>query len=506
MDIKNDAPTLTRAEAWARFRFAIISRLLAMPPRAGNLQREMETLAGESWRNPVTLEPMTLSRQTIERWYYRAKGAARDPLEALKKATRKDVGGFPSLSAAARRVIEAHHRSYPRWTYQLHHENLLAAGRRDPSLGRLPSYPTLRRYMQATGLVRDRKVSSRGDQCQGHEARETRSFEVDRPNALWHLDFHHGSRRVLTDAGSWEKPVGLAVLDDHSRVVMHFQWYLRETTETLCHALWQAILRFGLPLELLSDNGGPMTSEETTNGLARLGIGHRTTLPYSPHQNGKQETWFASLEGRLMAMLDGVRELTLRQLNDLTSAWVLQDYNRREHRELGTTPLDRYLSGTNAGRPTPSMDRLRDVFRRDVVRTVRRSDGTVSLEGKRFEIPSELLTLRRVLVRYAAWDLTTVHLVDERTGSTTHRIWPLDRQSNADGRRRRIDAKLSAVPSSSSSGVSLTGKDENGLPPLAQELLRRQRESGVPSLYLPLDDALSSRPWNAPETGSEVAR
>lgn len=513
MDISNEALNLTPAEAWSRFRFAVVSRLLAMPPDAGNLQREIAALAAESWRNPVTKAPMTLSRQTIERWYYLAKSAPRDPVSALRKRPRCDAGRFPAVSAAVRCFLEAQHRAYPRWTYLLHHENLLAAARSDESLGRPPSYPTLLRYMRATGLLRDRRRHPKEDGRPGHEARETRSFEVDRPNALWHLDFHHGSRRVLTDEGAWVKPIGLAVLDDHSRVVLHFQWYLHETTQTLCHALWQAILRFGVPLALLSDNGAPMTSEETTNGLARLGVVHYTTLPYSPHQNGKQETWFASLEGRLMAMLDGVQDLTLRRLNDLTSAWILHDYNRREHRELGMSPLDRHLGGQDAGRVAPPLDHLRDVFRRDVRRTVRRSDGTVSLEGKRFEIPFELATLRRVLLRYATWDLTTVHLVDERTGSTTHRVWPLDKQRNADRRRRRVEPAPGAASASSAaeSETAAAPRGEAALPPLAQELLRRQRESGLLPPYLPLDDALSSKPWDEGgddglALGVEVAR
>ena len=34
---------------------------------------------------------------------------------------------------------------------------------------------------------------------------------------------------------------------------------------------------------------------------ARLGVVHHTTLPYSPHQNGKQEAFWGPVEGRLIA-------------------------------------------------------------------------------------------------------------------------------------------------------------------------------------------------------------
>jgi len=100
------------------------------------------------------------------------------------------------------------------------------------------------------------------------------------------------------------------------------QWYLDETAESLIHGLTQAFLKRGLPRALLSDNGSAMTATETTEGLTRLSVTRRTTLPYSPHQNGKQESFWNPVEGRLVAMLGGQRDLTLALLNEATQAWV----------------------------------------------------------------------------------------------------------------------------------------------------------------------------------------
>ena len=136
------------------------------------------------------------------------------------------------------------------------------------------------------------------------ERREVRSFENEYSNGLWHLDFHHGSLPVLTKAG-WQTPILLAILDDHSRLICHAQWYLDETAESLVHGLVQAFLKRGLPRALMTDNGSAMTAGETTQGLERLSIEHCLTLPYSPHQNGKQESFWGGVEGRLMAMLEG---------------------------------------------------------------------------------------------------------------------------------------------------------------------------------------------------------
>jgi len=70
-----------------------------------------------------------------------------------------------------------------------------------------------------------------------------RSFEVDHVSALWHLDFHHGPRKVLTRAGIWAKPMLFGVIDDRSRLVCHLQWYLDETAESLVHGLCQAFMK-----------------------------------------------------------------------------------------------------------------------------------------------------------------------------------------------------------------------------------------------------------------------
>ena len=84
-----------------------------------------------------------------------------------------------------------------------------------------------------------------------------------------------------------------------------------------------------------------MVADEVTEGLLRLGIVQERPLPYSPYQNGKQESFWATLEGRLMEMLEGFAELTLDFLNEATQAWVEIEYNRAVHREISSSPVER---------------------------------------------------------------------------------------------------------------------------------------------------------------------
>jgi putative transposase len=208
-----------------------------------------------------------------------------------------------------------------------------------------------------------------------------RGYEVDQVGALWHLDFHTSKRiAVLRADGSWIKPQLLAVMDDRSRLCCHAQFYCDETTETLCHGFWQALLKYGLPRKLMSDNGSAMTAAEFTTGLERCSILHQRTLVYSPYQNGKQETFWATVEGSLLAMLEQVHDLSLKQLNTFTQAWINQEYHQQPHREIGTTPQRRYLEGPSVLRPKVPLEHLRDRFRERFWRQSRRFDGIFSLK------------------------------------------------------------------------------------------------------------------------------
>ena len=226
----------------------------------------------------------------------------------------------------------------------------------------------------------------------------------------------------------------------------------------------------------MTDNGAAMLCEETTTGLAKLGVVHQTTLPYSPYQNAKQESFWGRVEGRLMAMLEGEQTLTLELLNEATQAWVEQEYHRTVHSELKETPLMSYLAGPSVARKCPDSGVLTDAFRIEVERRARRSDGTLSLGGARFEIPARLRHLSVVHIRYARWDLSRVDIVDPRTGLVLCPIKPLDKAANADGQRRRLDP----------AGLDLSPLPPTGMAPLLRELLADYAATGMPPAYLPV--------------------
>jgi transposase InsO family protein len=474
-------------ERWSHLRFSVVGPLLAAPPAPGELRAQIQELAGKTWLHPVTGEPLRFGFSTIERWYHKARGARNDPVGVLRRRLRSDSGRQPTLGEKLRGALLAQYAAHKSWSFRLHYDNLLAQVAADPEVGPLPSYSTIRRYFKANGLFRRRRITV-DDPASKHRAqdrleeREVRSYEAEYVHGLWHADFHHGSRKVIIPTGEWVTPQAVGILDDCSRLTCHAQWYLSETAADLIHGLSQAFQKRRLPRSLLTDNGPAMIAGETTQGLARLGVLHKTTLPYSPYQNGKQENFWAQLEGRLMAMLDGVRDLTLPILNEATQAWVEMEYHRRVHSEIGQTPLERYLAGPDVGRPSPGSEALRLAFTTEERRTQRRSDGTISLRGRRFEIPATYRALTRPVLRYATWDLTYVYLVDEHTGTVLTRIYPLDKAGNADGRRRMLTrgplAAREALP-----GTTPV------MAPLLRQLMAEYAATGLPPAYLPKEQS-----------------
>jgi hypothetical protein len=166
-------------------------------------------------------------------------------------------------------------------------------------------------------------------------------------------------------------------------------------------------------------------------------------------------------------------------LNEATQAWVEPDYNRKRHSEIGEAPLGRFLRGPSVIRPSPDSVALKRAFTRTEQRTQRKSDGTITIDARRFEVPNQYRHLSRLEVRYAAWDLTEVHLVDERLGQVLCRLFPQDKARNADGLRRSLN-KASAEP--------VAAVPASGVAPLLARLIERQTASGLPPAYLPKDE------------------
>ncbi len=468
---------LIQLKKWELFRFSIIGHLLARPPSGGMLGKEFKKLASKSYRHPTQDKWITFGASTIERWYYAALNSD-DPVSMLKRKVRKDSGCTTAMSPELFKALKKQYYNYPQWSYQLHADNLEAIVKKNPKFGNIPSYSTVTRCMKKHGFV---KKKSTRNKTQGQlkaishlETKEIRSYEAKYINELWHLDFHHGKRIVDTN-GQWLTPKALCIIDDASRLCCHIQWYTDETAESLIHGLSQAIYKRGLPRSLMTDNGSAMIASETVNGLGNLGILHSKTLPYSPYQNGKQEVFWGVLEGRLMNMLSNMDSLTFDFLNHATTAWVEMEYNKKHHDGINMSPINKFIQGTNVARNSPTTSTLHFAFTTQVTRIQRRSDGTVQVDGIRFEVPARFRHIPKLVLRYQSWNRSMMFIIDEKNETLLATIYPVDKQKNATGERRCLETVISQNDFIS----------DNPIPPLLKNFLEDFSATGMPASYIP---------------------
>jgi putative transposase len=459
-------------QRWALLRLEVIGHLLASPPADGALQAALTALAQSTWRHPLTGADLRFGFSTIERWYLLARKQP-DPVARLTAQGRTDAGAQRAISVEVAAAIRAQYARSPEWTVQLHYDNLKV----DSVAKAVPSYPTVRRFFAAQGLHRvvpDRSKPLGALKPSGPN--EIRSYEATHVGSMFHLDGHLCSIPVLLRSGEWIQPLGIGVIDDHSRLIAHLQWYVSsENTECLVHCFSQAVQRRGLPRLLHNDNGSAMIAGEFAQGLDRLGIAYRRIQAGKPWQNGKQEKLWDRVEERLIAMLKAEPNLSLERLNLATYAWTEFEYQTSVHRELnGATPLQRFSSAASVLRASPGSEDLRRAFRIEITRQQRLSDGTVSIDGRRFEVPQAFAHLRQLHLRYARWDLSQADVVDARDGTILATIHPLDKARNADGRRKArvtIDPSILGAPQTPADGQPA---------PLLRKLLAQFAATGLP--------------------------
>ncbi len=181
-------------------------------------------------------------------------------------------------------------------------------------------------------------------------------------------------------------------------------------------------------------------------------------------------------------MLENLEPLRLDALNDATLAFVEMEYNRKRHRELGCSPLERFLAGPDVSRNCPDSQTLRRAFRASATRNQRRSDGTCSLAGTRFEVPSRYRHIARLRLRYARWDLSAIELVDPRTEQLLATLFPLDKHRNAELGRRAL-APLPEQPDFE----PIRAPAPNAIAPLLKHLIAEYAATGLPPPYIPFD-------------------
>ena len=173
--------------------------------------------------------------------------------------------------------------------------------------------------------------------------RKWKRWERGAPMELWQMDVVGGF--VLAD-GTRAKV--LSGVDDHSRYCVSAHLMVRETSRNVCDGLAKALRAYGVPGQILTDNGKVFTGRFNRPPVEVLfdrvcrenGIEHLLTQPRSPTTTGKIERCHRAIRtefrtDRVFASL----KVAQAELDE----WVI-DYNtRRPHQALDmAVPADRF--------------------------------------------------------------------------------------------------------------------------------------------------------------------
>ena len=268
-----------------------------------------------------------VTRQTVHRWLrqYAAKG-----LVGLVDRSAKPDSCPHQMPAVVEALIVELRQGNPGWGPVTLLFRLEAAGV-DPLPGRSSVYRCLVRHGLIEPEARRRKRA------------DYKRWERARPMELWQMDVVGGV--MLADG--WKASI-VSGIDDHSRFIVSAHVVGRATARPVCDGLAKAMRSFGVPQQILTDNGkvftgrfGPGTGEVLFDRICREnGIKHILTAPRSPTTTGKVERWHKTLRKEF---LNGKVFDSIEDAQAQVDGWV-QTYNfDRRHQGIGdVVPWERF--------------------------------------------------------------------------------------------------------------------------------------------------------------------
>jgi transposase InsO family protein len=268
-----------------------------------------------------------VTRQSVHRWLrrYAAQGLA----GLVDQSTMPGSCPHQMAPEVEARIVEQR-REHPGWGPRTIGHWLGREGV-EPLPGRSSIYRCLVRHGLVTPEARKRKRS------------DYKRWERARSMELWQMDIVGGVR--LADRSEAKVVTGV---DDHSRFCVSALVVPRATARPTCEALALAMRRYGVPAQILTDNGkvftgrfGPGTGEVLFDRVCREnGIRHILTAPRSPTTTGKVERFHRTLRREF---LDSKVFHTVVDAQARLDTWVEFYNHERPHQGIGmVAPWERF--------------------------------------------------------------------------------------------------------------------------------------------------------------------
>jgi transposase InsO family protein len=283
-----------------------------------------------------------VSRQAVYGWRDRFDEAG---VAALADRTRRPRRSPSRISGEVEAEVCELRRCHPRWGARRIAFELARAHGSDAA----PSRATVHRILGRHGLVAPQEQ---------RRPRQYKRWARETPMALWQLDIVGGV--FLADGREVKMVSGI---DDHSRYVVIAVLVVVPTGRAVSEALLAALERYGVPGEVLTDNGKQFTGRYTRPAPVEVlfervcrenGITARLTKRRSPTTTGKIERFHQTLRRELLDHVAPFADLETAQA--AIEAWVHGYNHSRPHQSLDmAVPADLFRPGQppRAGRAEP---------------------------------------------------------------------------------------------------------------------------------------------------------
>lgn len=405
----NQSDWVVYSDDVALARYAVISPLVSRV-----LDSKERTLVRADILKSVHVFPDGQSRRVslrcLERWFQfymfghtntDGEVVTEPGIEALRPMPRNDRGKPRKLEAAlVDRAVELRREEPSRTTsaiIELLKTAALAAGQAQPEI----CEATLAYHL------RQRKATKKDIKKEG---RAYPRYEHAQRNSSWQADWSQGIRLPDPQNPSKTRLCHVhAILDDHSRYVVHAEFYFRQNLPYLEDCFRKAILHGGICSILYVDNGKVYHSRALKLIAARLATQLVFATPYAPEGKGKIERWFGTLKKSFYPEAQRANIQTLEELNQFLWAWMKDVYHAREHFGTKETPQTRWEAGADQVRyPEPAQ--LVDLFLWEAKRQVDKS-GCIKLSGNLYSV-AEHLVGQDVTIRFDPFDLSRIRLYE----------------------------------------------------------------------------------------------
>ncbi len=395
------------------FRFGVIYDLTGGRRLSrGEKNRLLREKSCYEWEIPYSGRSR-ISRSTILNWVRKYEGSG-GRLESLYPDKREDKGKFRSLDGDSVLALVNLKKQLKDATVPIILRE--ARQRKILPLNSKVSLATVYRLFNQYGLMEPETQ---------HE--DMRRFEAELPNDIWQSDCMHGCK--VDVEGRLMKSYLFGIIDDHSRLIPHARFYLKENINSYKDCLMKALHKRGLPRKLYVDNGPTFRSLQLGYATASLGIALVHSRPYRPEGRGKIERWFSTVRMCFLSVIsDG---LTIDQLNKKLNDWIDTQYHTTIHSSIGQTPMERYIKHIHLIRQAPAD--LENYFRSRVSRRVDK-DRTVSINGSVYEAPVELIG-KAVALLYNENDPSRIEVM--YNNKSYGMLMPLDVHINCRIRRKQ---------------------------------------------------------------------